>query len=82
VARTVRPSAFPSGQIFASVKIGKPMQSSSVQLTPSSSPAPEPMGMAHRQSIRGETIRNCGHFQPEEQPEAVVEALGRFFGSI
>lgn len=29
--------------------------------------------------IRGETIRNCGHFQPEEQPEAVAEALFRFF---
>jgi pimeloyl-ACP methyl ester carboxylesterase len=32
--------------------------------------------------VRGETIANCGHFQPEEQPEAVAEALARFFDSI
>jgi pimeloyl-ACP methyl ester carboxylesterase len=31
--------------------------------------------------IRGETIKDCGHFQPEEQPEAVADALSRFFGS-
>lgn len=31
--------------------------------------------------VRGETIQNCGHFQPEEQPEAVADALSRFFGS-
>lgn len=29
--------------------------------------------------VRGETIANCGHFQPEEQPEAVADALARFF---
>ena len=28
--------------------------------------------------IRGETIANCGHFQPEEQLEAVADALLRF----
>jgi pimeloyl-ACP methyl ester carboxylesterase len=31
--------------------------------------------------VRGETVANCGHFQPEEQPEAVADALTRFFGS-
>lgn len=30
--------------------------------------------------IRGETITNCGHFQPEEQPLAVAERLTHFFG--
>jgi pimeloyl-ACP methyl ester carboxylesterase len=30
--------------------------------------------------VRGETIKNCGHFQPEEQTEAVADALSRFFG--
>jgi pimeloyl-ACP methyl ester carboxylesterase len=29
--------------------------------------------------VRGETIQNCGHFQPEEQPESVADALFRFF---
>lgn len=29
--------------------------------------------------VQGETIKGCGHFQPEEQPEAVAEALSRFF---
>lgn len=31
--------------------------------------------------VTGEVIANCGHFQPEEQPEAVSEALVRFFAS-
>ncbi|WP_027211399.1 alpha/beta fold hydrolase [Burkholderia sp. WSM2232] len=31
--------------------------------------------------VRGATIANCGHFQPEEQPEAVANALARFFAS-
>lgn len=31
--------------------------------------------------VRGETIKDCGHFQPEEQPEAVADALSRFFGA-
>lgn len=30
-------------------------------------------------SVRSETMSNCGHFQPEEQPEAVASALGDFF---
>lgn len=30
--------------------------------------------------VRGETIAHCGHFLPEEQPEAVVAALRRFLG--
>jgi hypothetical protein len=29
-------------------------------------------------NVRGETIRDCGHFQPEEQPAAVADALLRF----
>jgi len=29
--------------------------------------------------VQGETIANCGHFQSEEQPEAVANALSRFF---
>ena len=33
-------------------------------------------------NIVGETILRCGHFQPEEQPEAVADALLRFFGRI
>lgn len=35
----------------------------------------------HIGDVRGETIKGCGHFQPEEQPTAVAEALSRFFGS-
>jgi pimeloyl-ACP methyl ester carboxylesterase len=31
--------------------------------------------------VRGETVSNCGHFQPEEQPEAVADSLARFFDS-
>jgi len=30
--------------------------------------------------VHGEVIKHCGHFQPEEQPEAVADALARFFG--
>lgn len=33
------------------------------------------------EDVRGETIKGCGHFQPEEQPAAVAEALSRFFGA-
>lgn len=29
--------------------------------------------------IRSETIQDCGHFQPEEQPAAVANVLRRFF---
>lgn len=29
--------------------------------------------------VAGETIKDCGHFLPEEKPEAVAEALTRFF---
>lgn len=29
--------------------------------------------------IHGQTISDCGHFQPEEQPEAVARALSLFF---
>src|SRR5205823_8468832 len=32
--------------------------------------------------VRGETIANCGHFQHDEQPEAVADALARFFSSV
>ena len=31
--------------------------------------------------ISGETVAHCGHFQPEEQPGAVADALTRFFAS-
>lgn len=31
--------------------------------------------------VRGEMIKNCGHFQPEEQSEAVAKALSQFFGA-
>lgn len=30
-------------------------------------------------NVHGDTITACGHFQPEEQPEAVANALARFF---
>ena len=30
--------------------------------------------------IRGVTVANCGHFIPEEQPEALADELARFFG--
>lgn len=30
--------------------------------------------------IHGQHIANCGHFQPEEQPEATANALAAFFG--
>ncbi|ALM83534.1 alpha/beta fold hydrolase [Bordetella sp. N] len=29
--------------------------------------------------VHSDTILHCGHFQPEEQPEAVAKALARFF---
>lgn len=29
--------------------------------------------------VHGMTIKDCGHFMPEEQPDAVAEAIGRFF---
>ncbi|WP_423803380.1 alpha/beta fold hydrolase [Pantoea piersonii] len=29
--------------------------------------------------VAGKTIKECGHFLPEEKPEAVAEALARFF---
>ena len=29
--------------------------------------------------VTGEMIHHCGHFQPEEQPEAVAVELGKFF---
>lgn len=31
--------------------------------------------------VHGETIVHCGQFQPEEQPDAVADALLRFFAS-
>lgn len=31
--------------------------------------------------VRGRTIRHCGHFLPEEQPDAVADELAAFFGS-
>jgi microsomal epoxide hydrolase len=31
--------------------------------------------------VRGETIADCGHFLPEEQPEAVAQVLTGFFGA-
>ena len=34
------------------------------------------------EDVHGEVIRDCGHFQPEEQPEAVAAALHRFFGEL
>lgn len=32
----------------------------------------------HATNIRGEVIARCGHFQPEEQPAAVAEAIIAF----
>ncbi|MBT8500609.1 hydrolase [Pantoea agglomerans] len=32
------------------------------------------------EDIHGQMISDCGHFQPEEQPEAVARALAHFFG--
>ncbi|WP_115717784.1 alpha/beta fold hydrolase [Gallaecimonas mangrovi] len=31
------------------------------------------------EQVFGEQIKDCGHFQPEEQPQAVAQALARFF---
>ncbi len=33
------------------------------------------------ENIRGETITQCGHFIPEEQPEALARLLGEFFSA-
>ena len=44
---------------------------------PDVSAAPRPFAT----DVRGETVAHCGHFQPEEQPEAVADALARFFAS-
>lgn len=35
---------------------------------------------AFAENVRGETISHCGHFLPEEQPEAVAAAMRRFLG--
>lgn len=35
---------------------------------------------AHAEEVQGATIAHCGHFLPEEQPAAVVDALAGFFG--
>lgn len=35
---------------------------------------------AFGENVYGHIIADCGHFQPEEQPEAVSGALTRFFG--
>ncbi|WP_423242002.1 alpha/beta fold hydrolase, partial [Pantoea ananatis] len=35
---------------------------------------------AYGDDIHGQHIANCGHFQPEEQPEATANALAAFFG--
>ena len=32
--------------------------------------------------VTDETIEGCGHFQPEERPERVAEALSRYFNSV
>lgn len=32
--------------------------------------------------VRGETIPDCGHFQPEERPGPVADALTRFFATV
>lgn len=32
--------------------------------------------------IRGDLIKNCGHFQPEEQPQAVANAVLKFIDSV
>jgi pimeloyl-ACP methyl ester carboxylesterase len=34
----------------------------------------------HGSNVSGEVIADCGHFQPEEQPEAVAAAVLRFVG--
>jgi microsomal epoxide hydrolase len=35
---------------------------------------------AYADDVHGETIAQCGHFLPEEQPEAVAAAMRRFLG--
>ena len=34
---------------------------------------------AFAEQVEGETLSACGHFQPEEQPKGVAQALTRFF---
>ena len=36
---------------------------------------------AYAEDVRGGVIANCGHFIPEEQPEAAASELSAFFGS-
>jgi len=33
-------------------------------------------------AVSGETIKNCGHFQPEEQPQAVADAVLGFIDKV
>ena len=37
---------------------------------------------AYVQDLRGGVIANCGHFIPEEQPEATARELVSFFGEV
>ena len=37
---------------------------------------------AYAEDVRGGVVANCGHFIPEEQPEAVAQELSAFFGEV
>jgi len=33
-------------------------------------------------NVTGKVIANCGHFSPDEQPQALAEALRSFIGEV
>ena len=37
---------------------------------------------AYAEDVRGGVVANCGHFIPEEQPEAAAQELASFFGEV
>ena len=37
---------------------------------------------AYAEDVRGGVVANCGHFIPEEQPEAAARELASFFGEV
>lgn len=37
---------------------------------------------AYAEDVRGGVVANCGHFIPEEQPEAAARELAAFFGEV
>jgi pimeloyl-ACP methyl ester carboxylesterase len=77
--RAAARSAEQNRQMAAERKLGLPLLALSADQgsIPNMAAALRP----YATDMKDETIERCGHFQPEEQPERVAEALSRFFAS-